>query len=114
MRGFEFFKHEENGVEIALVMGQIDAAVTDDFDAKMRTLLSKPGCRVVLDGRGLTYLSSRAIGLLVGYRQLAAQGKGRFVMCNLTQRLIDITTPVDLTRMVETYPTRAAAVAALT
>ena len=113
MRGFEFFTHEENGVAIALVMGQIDAAVADDFDGKMKALLEKPDCRVVLDCRVLTYLSSRAIGLLVGFRQVAAKSNGRFVLCNLTDRLIEITTPIDLTRMVETYPSRAAAVAAL-
>lgn len=114
MRGFEFFTHEESGVVVGLVMGQIDAAVADSFDGKMKPLLEKPDCRVVLDCRGLTYLSSRAIGLLVGYRQLAMQGKGRFVLCNLTDRLIELTTPIDLSRMVETYPSRAAAVAALT
>lgn len=113
MRGLDVHFREEGDITVVLVLGKLDSAVVDEFDKKMRAAVTKKGARVVLDCRGLAYLSSRAIGLIVGYHQALSQSQGRFALCNLTPRLVEVTKPLDLTRIVAVYPSREAAMAAL-
>jgi anti-sigma B factor antagonist len=113
MRGLDVHFHEDGEVTIVLLLGKLDSAIVDEFDQRMRPVVTKKGARVVLDCRGLSYICSRGIGLIVGFHQTISHGLGRFALCNLTPKLVEVTKPLNLTRILAVYPTREAAVAAV-
>jgi anti-sigma B factor antagonist len=113
MRGLDVHLHEVGDITVVLLLGKLDSSVVEAFDERMKPVISKKGARVILDCRGLNYICSRGIGLIVGFHQTISHGFGRFALCNLTPKLVEVTKPLDLSRVLAVYPTREAAVAAL-
>lgn len=113
MRGLDVHLHEVGDVTVVLLLGKLDSSVVDEFDRQMQPLVTRKGARIILDCRGLNYICSRGIGLIVGFHQTVSHGFGRFALCNLTPKLVEVTKPLDLTRILAVYPTRETALAAL-
>lgn len=78
----------ESGVDLVELDGPVDSATIETFKARLDPVCNEPGARVVLDCQHLTYLNSRAIGLLVQYHRRLALTRGRFVLCRLNTKLV--------------------------
>jgi len=74
--------------DIVLLDGPIDSATIDTFKEKLDPLCNHPGAKVLVDCTHLTYLNSRAIGLLVKYHRSLAISRGRLVFCSLNSKLV--------------------------
>lgn len=79
---------KDGEVDVALLDGPIDSATIDLFKDKLDPLCIRPGAKVLVDCSHLTYLNSRAIGLLVKYHRGLAVSRGRLVFCNLNSKLV--------------------------
>ncbi len=78
----------EGGVDLVELDGPVDSATIETFKARLDPVCNRPGAKVLLDCQHLTYLNSRAIGLLVQYHRKAALTRGRFVLCRLNTKLV--------------------------
>ena len=100
------FSHPEelpNGVVVELV-GQLDVSNIDHVEEEMMPFTMEGKYqRIVMDFRGLTYLNSRAVGMLVNfYNQLHQQGK-KMVFCNLSGGVHDTLTLVGVGQIIKFF-----------
>ncbi|HMP90798.1 MAG TPA: STAS domain-containing protein [Kiritimatiellia bacterium] len=84
----EVFISHENGIDIVMVDGPVDSATIDAFKEKLDPVLNRQGAKVILDCQHLTYLNSRAIGLLVKYHRGLMLSRGQMAVCNLNSKLV--------------------------
>lgn len=100
------FSHPEelkNGVVVELV-GQLDVSNIDHVEEEMQPYTMETKYQnIILDLKGLTYLNSRAVGMMVNfYNQLTQQGK-RMVLCNLSGGVQDTLTLVGVGQIMEFF-----------
>jgi anti-anti-sigma factor len=93
-------------VDIALIDGPVDSATIDVFKDKLDSVCAHSGAKVLLDCQRLTYLNSRAIGLLVKYHRSLLLTHGRFALCNLNSRLVRTLDLLQLGKALFVYESR--------
>lgn len=103
----------EGGVQIALLDGPVDSAMIDVFKDKLDPLCNLPGNKVVIDCASLTYLNSRAIGLLVKYHRTLSMSRGRLVVCGLNPKLVRTLELLQLGKALQIVENREKALVAL-
>ncbi len=91
---------------ILILDGPVDSATTDAFKKAVDALAARPGAKIVLDCTNLTYLNSRAIGLLVGYHRRVIATRGLFTMCNLNAKLVKTLELMQIGKSLLIYDTR--------
>jgi anti-anti-sigma factor len=103
----------EGKIAIAVIRGPVDSATIDHFKECLDPICLPQAARVILDCAGLTYLNSRAIGLIMKYHRSLMMTRGRLVLCGLNERLVRTLDLLQLGKSLVTYPTREEAMAAL-
>jgi len=103
---------ERGDVEIMAVTGAIHAEDNDSFAEALEGLRERKRFRVVMDGRGLEYLNSRAVGTLVAFSRDARICGGRVVIVSPNPTVSKILKAVGLLSLVPSYDTLEEAVAA--
>ena len=109
----EVMVSNEGTVQVVTLQGPVDSATLDGFKAKLDPVCAQPGAQVVLDCRGLTYLNSRSIGLLMKYHRGLQVSRGRLVLCGLNQKLVRTLDLLQIGKALALYPTREEALAAM-
>lgn len=104
---------QANGVSVVSVQGPVDSATLEIFKNTLDPLCLPPGARVLLDCRQLTYMNSRAIGLLVKYHRSLMMTRGRFALYGLSNRLVHTLDLLQLGQSLVTFPTEEEALAAM-
>ena len=84
-------------------------AVVDSYEALDKT--SSPS--VVLDFKGVEYLNSSGIALVIQVLMAANKGKHTVAICGLTPHFSKVFTMVGITKYANIYPDEAAALQAL-
>ncbi len=103
----------EGNVSIAVIRGPVDSATIDLFKDSLDPICLPQGARVLLDCKGLTYLNSRAIGLLMKYHRSLMVTRGRLALCGLNEKLVRTLDLLQLGKSLVSYPTREEALVAL-
>jgi len=96
----------ESGVQLVELDGPVDSATIEVFKARLDPVCNQPGAKVLLDCQQLTYLNSRAIGLLVTYHRRLLQTHGRLALCRLNTKLVRSLDLLQLGKTLFTYETR--------
>ena len=97
---------KEGHVDVAIIDGPVNSATIDVFKERMDTVCNHSGAKVLLDCKQLTYLNSRAIGLLVKYHRSLLLSHGRFALCNLNTRLVRTLELLQLGKTLFVYESR--------
>jgi anti-anti-sigma factor len=108
----EFTLTERGDVEILAVTGAIHAEDNESFADVLDGLRRRERFRVVIDGGGLSYLNSRAVGTLVAFSRDARICGGRIVIVHADPTVSKILKAVGLLSFVPSYETLEDAVAA--
>lgn len=103
----------EGDITLVVAIGPVDSATLDQFREKMDPVCNRPGAKVLLDCRQLTYLNSRSIGLLMKYHRTLMVGRGRLALCSLNSKLVRTLELLQLGKALAIHPTREEALAAL-
>lgn len=70
--------------------------------------------KVLVDFGGVDYVDSTGIGFLIGiYTSVKKSPQGQFALINLNRRVRDVLELTRLAQIIQTYPTEAAALGAL-
>lgn len=100
---------ERGEIEIMAVTGAIHAEDNDVFAEALEGLRKRERFRVVIDGSGLDYLNSRAVGTLVAFSRDARICGGRVVIVRPNSTVSKILEAVGLLSLVPSYDTLDAA-----
>lgn len=103
----------EGNIAIAKIRGPVDSATFDLFKEKLDPICMPHGARVLLDCTELTYLNSRAIGLIMKYHRNLSITRGRLVLCCLNEKLVRTLDLLQIGKSLVMFKTREEAVAAI-
>jgi len=106
----EIIASHDSGIDIVFVDGPVDSATIDNFKEKLDPICNRSGPKVILDCQNLTYLNSRAIGLLVKYHRSILLTRGRMVICNLNPKLVRTLELLQLGKALFIYESRDKAI----
>lgn len=110
---FDVVIESSGSVAIAQVCGPVDSETIELFKEKLDAVCLRQGARVLMDCRDLTYLNSRAIGLLVKYQRSLMVSRGRFALCSVNEKLVRTLELLQLGKSLAIYKTREEGLAAL-
>jgi anti-sigma B factor antagonist len=103
---------EKAGITVARLAGEINSGTAGMVQEKLLELV-EPGCKIVLEMSGVTYISSVGLRtLLLLYREINHQN-GRVVLCGLPEMVYDTMFITGFLEFFETYDTCSAAQSAL-
>ena len=103
----------EGDLEVASLKGPIDSSTLDLFQEKVGGICGRPGGRVLLDCRELTYINSRGIGLLMKFHRSLTVTRGQLALCSLIPKLARTLDLLQIGRALNIYPSREDALAAM-
>jgi anti-sigma B factor antagonist len=93
---------EKAGITVARLAGEINSGTAGMVQEKLLELV-EPGCKIVLEMSGVTYISSVGLrALLLLYRQTSHE-TGRIVLCGLTEMVYDTMFITGFLEFFETY-----------
>lgn len=108
-----FVSDHADGTTVVTLAGPVDSMTVEPFRQKLQAACSRPGARIILDCSRLSYLNSRAIGLLNAYRRQLIFTRGALVICGLNPKLVRTLDLLGLGQAMPMYPDRDAAVSAM-
>ena len=108
----KFTLTERGEVEIMAVSGAIHAEDNESFAEALEGLRERERFRVVIDGSGLEYLNSRAVGTLVAFSRDARICGGRVFMVHPSPTVSKVLKAVGLLSFMPSFDTIDDAVAA--
>lgn len=107
------FEVQDTGVvTVVAPQGDVDLAVSDDFQRRLSTLVDKGRVRLVLDLGRVTYIDSAGLGALVAAMKHARAAGGDIKLCALES---DVRALLEMTRLdnvMAVHATRQQAIAA--
>ncbi len=101
-------------IDFVVVDGPVDSATIDHFKERLDPVCNNPSAKVVLDCQRMTYLNSRAIGMLVKYHRTLLAGRGCLVIFGLNPKMVRTLELLQLGKALFIHDTREQAVAAVT
>jgi anti-anti-sigma factor len=103
----------DDQVTVVVLDGPVDSATIPDFKKALDPIFRQKEAKVLLDCTSLTYMNSKAIGLLAKYRRECYIGGGRMALCHLNKKLVRTMDLLGLGSMLKTYESREEAMQAL-
>jgi anti-anti-sigma factor len=83
-----FESEDLNGIQLVHMSGPLDSATYTQCQAYLDPLINRTQLRVVLDCRGLTYMNSRGLKLLMHYKVVALQHFSFFGIARLPSHIL--------------------------
>lgn len=81
----------EPGIETTIhLSGQLDTLTAVDFEKEIQNVLNTEATVVVLDGAGLSYVSSAGLRLLLTLQKGMTAKKGTFRLRHINREIMDI------------------------
>jgi anti-sigma B factor antagonist len=104
--------HRDEALVISLI-GAGDLPGSQTFEKSMLSLLAQRPSRVIFDLSELTFISSIFMGSLIRFRQTIGHVKGKVVIANASEMVMDALRRARLDQVFEIYPTIDDAVRAI-
>lgn len=98
---------------LAQPQGRLDALGARSLWTELEALTQPEHVLVLVDMSETRYISSDGLRVLMRACKAAHHGGGKLVLCCLSERITEIVNMAGLDHVLEIYPTRAAAQAAL-
>ncbi|HPF99679.1 MAG TPA: STAS domain-containing protein [Kiritimatiellia bacterium] len=90
MRECSIDVEEQGDVDILRLNGSLDAYSFPRLETTLNQLRDSKRHRVILDCSGLEYISSAALGALIGFARRSRENKGDLKMAGMTPRIYNI------------------------
>ncbi|GAA3139332.1 STAS domain-containing protein [Planomonospora alba] len=101
-----------DGVDVIQVTGLLDATTRDQFADYLAAEAAEHGHDMVLDLSGVTFMDSRALGLIVHQWQVSTQAGGRFALTGVEYAKTKVMWITGLAQRLPLYDTVGDALAA--
>ena len=103
---------EQAGIRVVRLAGEINSQTAEMVQEKLLEHVD-PGCKIMLDMSGVTYISSVGLRTLLLLYRTISQQDGRIVLCGLTEMVYDTMFITGFLEFFETYNTCSDARSAL-
>jgi anti-sigma B factor antagonist len=90
MRECTITNEEQGNLDVLHLDGSLDAYSFSRLESALNQLRDNKRNRVVLDCRTLEYISSAALGALIGFARRARENKGDLKLANLSPSIFSI------------------------
>ena len=104
---------QEGPITVVSVAGPADSENIEQWRQLWERLSQMSGALILMDCTGLTYLNSRAIGLLLKYYRQLAFNRGRLAMFGVNTKLVRTLDLLHIGKELPLYESRDAALAVL-
>lgn len=101
---------ERSGVQVVKLSQDLDSYGAADLEKELKKLLSSKSYKIVVDLSGVDYVSSTAVGVLVGVAKQARGKGGDLKLCGLSDKLKKTFDLLGASKVLEIYDTEDAAV----
>jgi anti-sigma B factor antagonist len=92
---------QKGNLDILRLDGSLDAYSFPRLESTLGQLREKERNRVILDCSGLEYISSAALGALIGFARRARENSGDMKLANLTPRIYNIVELLGFNKILE-------------
>jgi anti-anti-sigma factor len=104
---------DEQGVTVLELGGRVDSTTAADFGSRVESAQSAAQGRLLLDMRGLEYISSAGFRVLYLAARRSAESGGRFVICGMSATVRELFSIAGFLKTFTIVSTREEALAAL-
>ncbi len=91
-------------ISIIKPVGRIDPMTVDDFETAIRKSILNGRTKIIVEGSGITYISSAGLGVLMGYIEEVREKGGDIVVCNISPKIYEIFDLLGFTRIYKFFP----------
>lgn len=105
MRECVIEREEKQGTDVLHLCGALDAYSLQNLEFALDELKQSQRCLVVLECGNLEYISSAALGALVGFARTAREAGGDLKLANLSPKIWSIVELLGFHKILEIYPT---------
>jgi anti-sigma B factor antagonist len=103
---------EQDGFDVVRINGSLDSFSFSKLEGALSALKEAQRHRVILDCSGLNYISSVALGALIGFSRQAREQGGNLVLAQLSPKVYNIIELLGFHRILSIHETREAAIQA--
>jgi len=101
--GMEITTTEDSGITILSLKGPLNIKVASEVKARLGKILEQGPVKLVCDLKGVNYMDSAGMGVLVfGLKESMATG-GRFAICNLDTTIDELFKLAKLDKIIPSY-----------
>ena len=105
MRECTIHVEQQGELDILRLNGSLDAYSFPRLESALNDLREKKRHRVVLDCNALDYISSAALGALIGFARRARENSGDLKLADLSPRIFNIVELLGFHKILEISPT---------
>lgn len=109
----ELLTQVKNGVTIISVSGSLDAVSVNDFDAEWKKALENSAAKILIELQGVNYISSAGLRGILLLAKTAKQKQTPLAFSGMQAMVADMFKLSGFYTILTTYPTEAAALAAM-
>lgn len=99
-----------NQISVLAVTGRVDADTAPGLQKELRNLIDGGNAKIVLDLKGVEYLSSAGLHVLYSMHQAAKRANGDLRLCSVPPRVQEVLELSGQTTILTIYPDAAQAV----
>lgn len=104
---------QEGDILVVRMEGRMDAVAAPEAEVKVTGMVEDSGVKLLFDWEGIEYLSSAGIRMLLSVSKKVREKKGKMVLCNVTDNVMDVFKMSGFDHVLTIVPDRAAGMAAL-
>ncbi len=102
----------KNGATVIYPDGFINAHTVNQFEETLQKLVKDGQYHLVLNGRGLQYISSAGLGALMGVIEEIRENDGDIHLCNLSESVFNVFDILGFTELYEIFEEEVPAIRA--
>ncbi|MEB2776146.1 STAS domain-containing protein [Algoriphagus sp. D3-2-R+10] len=100
---------EENGHDILLLKGEVDASNSVILDEAITKLVAEGSNSILVDGSGLEYISSAGLGVFMSYLEDFQEKEIDLKIYSLSDRVFEVFKILGLDKLMRIYPDKKTA-----
>lgn len=104
MRECNITEKERGDLNVLRLEGSLDAYSFPRLETALNTLRDQERSRVILDCEELDYVSSAALGALIGFARRAREREGDLKLSRLSPKILNIVELLGFHKILEIYP----------
>ncbi len=104
----DFKNINENGIDILVIVGEVDASSSIMLDEAINKLVEKSH-KIIIDCASLDYISSAGLGVFMSYIEEISKKEAAFILCGLNPKVNNVFEILGLDQLLKLAKDREAA-----
>lgn len=101
--------HKENGHDLLIIRGEVDASNSVMLDEAIQKMISEGSKSILVDGHGLDYISSAGLGVFMSYLEDFQENNIQLKIFALTPQVFEVFRILGLDQLIAILPDKNAA-----